>query len=232
MAIKLLDLCFTCIIDMLMIKKKILLNIINFLKTNMRFKRGSTSYGILVLVFFIITIFLFLPFFFKPPAQEPLIPSENATRNKINIVTTSNNAVQFEAGNIILRSQGFAVLDYTKESNYVLTYSLESCPNFALNQTIVIANQSISYNALRQTPYLRDDGTLGLRAKTIEQFNQAIIDEGVYKVTLQTQNDNQIVNINSKGELYFRGTQSPVTISFTSLCPEARLLVSLFEVEE
>jgi hypothetical protein len=68
----------------------------------MRFKRGSTSYGVLVLVFFVIAIVFFLPFFFKPPVDEPFIPSDNATRNKINIVTTNNNAVQFEAGNIIL----------------------------------------------------------------------------------------------------------------------------------
>jgi hypothetical protein len=35
----------------------------------MRFKRGSTSYGVLVLVFFVIAIVFFLPFFFKPPVD-------------------------------------------------------------------------------------------------------------------------------------------------------------------
>jgi hypothetical protein len=197
----------------------------------MRFKRGSTSYGVLVLIFFVIAIVLFLPFFFKPPADEPFIPTENATRNKINIVTTNNNAVQFEAGNIILNSGGFATLDY-RTKNYVLTYALESCSNLVLNYTFTVGEESINYNPLRQTPYLKDDGTLGLRAKSLDQYTAAILSEGVYKVTLQTQTSNETRNINSKGELYFRGSESPVTINFKSLCDNARLLVGLFEVEE
>ena len=193
----------------------------------MHVKRGSVNYVLVALLILSLTLLITVPYLLQRDTYQEFIPPDTAERVSQSMVTTDNHNTVFERGNAILSHRGYVVLDL--DNYYQIDYDLEQCPNFQLEYTVRAGENQRTYNPLRQSYYF-EDGQIRLKALTREQARQAIIDEQVYQLHVQTQNQEYTNNINQAGELYFQPSDFPVTIRFQSKCQTARIRFRLSEV--
>ena len=191
-------------------------------------KRGSTNWYLLIIFLTVLVVFVLTIIFFSSNNQEIII-SEDASFNQIPISLVSSQSAVIEVNSAIISAKGNIVIHPVGEA-FKIEYRVEQCPNLALNYTASMANKTRSYNPLRQRPFLRDDGEIGLRALSIEDRESALVLEKVYSIEALSQEEILFESSNLSAEFFVTQNDLPLTINFDSRCPAARVLVSLFEV--